>query len=186
GPPVAMPEVDAAGWELLVGGESVQREQRFTLAQLRSDFEPATVTAVCQCSGNRRGLFEPHVPGVQWGVGAMGNAVWRGVRVKDILARAGIKGDALEVVFDGADRGALDSIPGFVKAPAVDVALGPDTLIALEMTGEPLPLMNGYPARLVVPGWTGTYWVKSLVGIRVTPTPVANFWMSTAYRLPPR
>ena len=180
----SIPELDAASWTLTVGGESVQREQRFTLAQLRREFEPAGVTAVCQCSGNRRGLFEPHVPGVQWGVGAMGNAVWRGVRVRDVLARAGVKPDALEVVFDGADRGALDSIPDFVKSLPIATALDPDTLIALEMNGEPLPAMNGYPARLVVPGWTGTYWVKSLVGIRVTRAPEGNFWMSTAYRIP--
>jgi DMSO/TMAO reductase YedYZ molybdopterin-dependent catalytic subunit len=180
----SIPEPDPASWTLTVGGESVQREQRFTLAQLRREFEPASVTAVCQCSGNRRGLFEPHVTGVQWGVGAMGNAVWRGVRVKDVLARAGVKGDALEVVFDGADRGALDTVPDFVKSLPVETALHPDTLIALEMNGAPLPLMNGYPARLVVPGWTGTYWVKSLVAIRVIPRPEDNFWMSTAYRLP--
>jgi sulfite dehydrogenase len=180
----SIPELDAASWVLTVGGDSVQREQKWTLAQLRSELEPAYVTAVCQCSGNRRGLFEPHVPGVQWGVGAMGNAAWRGVRVKDVLARAGLKGDALEVVFDGADRGALDGIPDFVKSLPIETALDPDTLIAFEMNGEPLPPMNGYPARLVVPGWTGTYWVKSLVGIRATPTPERNFWMDTAYRLP--
>jgi hypothetical protein len=87
-------------------------------------------------------------------------------------------------VFDGADRGALDSIPDFVKSLPVETALDPDTLIALEMNGEPLPPMNGYPARLVVPGWTGTYWVKSLTAIRVLPRPEGNFWMSTAYRLP--
>jgi DMSO/TMAO reductase YedYZ molybdopterin-dependent catalytic subunit len=179
-----IPKLDAATWTLTVGGESVQREQKFTLAQLRRDFEPASITAVCQCSGNRRGLFEPHVPGVQWGLGAMGNAVWRGVRVKDVLARAGLKGDAVEAVFDGADRGALDGIPDFVKSLPIETALDPDTLIAFEMNGEPLPAMNGYPARLVVPGWTGTYWVKSLVGIRVVPKPEGNFWMSTAYRLP--
>ena len=85
----SIPELNAASWVLTVGGDSLQREQSWTLAQLRSEFEPAHVTAVCQCSGNRRGLFEPHVPGVQWGVGAMGNAAWRGVRVKDVLARAG-------------------------------------------------------------------------------------------------
>ena len=179
-----IPELDAATWVLTVGGESVQREQKFTLAQLRRDFEPVSITAVCQCSGNRRGLFEPHVPGVQWGVGAMGNAVWRGVRVKDVLARAGLRGDAVEAVFDGADRGALDGIPDFVKSLPIETALDPGTLIALEMNGEPLPAMNGHPARLVVPGWTGTYWVKSLVGIRVVPRPEGNFWMSTAYRLP--
>jgi hypothetical protein len=71
-----------------------------------------------------------------------------------------------------------------VKSLPVETALDPDTLIAFEMNGEPLPPMNGYPARLVVPGWTGTYWVKSLVGIRVVPTPESNFWMGTAYRLP--
>ena len=180
----SIPELNAASWVLTVGGDSLQREQSWTLAQLRSEFEPAHVTAVCQCSGNRRGLFEPHVPGVQWGVGAMGNAAWRGVRVKDVLARAGLKEDAVEVVFDGADRGALDGIPDFVKSLPVETALDPDTLIAFEMNGEPLPPMNGYPARLVVPGWTGTYWVKSLVGIRVMPTPESSFWMGTAYRLP--
>jgi DMSO/TMAO reductase YedYZ molybdopterin-dependent catalytic subunit len=180
----SIPEVDAASWVLTVGGASVQREQRFTLAQLRSEFEPVDVTAVCQCSGNRRGLFEPHVPGVQWGIGAMGNAAWRGVRVKDVLARAGLRGDAVEVVFDGADRGALDRIPDFVKSLPIETAIDTDTLIAFEMNGEPLPPMNGFPARLVVPGWTGTYWVKSLVSIRVVPTPESNFWMGTAYRLP--
>lgn len=180
----SIPDLDAASWTLTVGGESVRREQRFTLAELRNEFGQASVTAVCQCSGNRRGLFEPHVPGVQWGVGAMGNAVWRGVRVKDVLARAGVKADAVEVVFDGADSGPLPGIPDFVKSLPVETALAPDTLIAFEMNGEPLPPMNGYPARLVVPGWTGTYWVKSLVAIRATPTPEGSFWMSTAYRLP--
>jgi DMSO/TMAO reductase YedYZ molybdopterin-dependent catalytic subunit len=179
-----IPELDAQSWTLNLGGESVQRERTFTLAELRRDFEAAEVTAVCQCSGNRRGLFAPHVPGVQWGVGAMGNARWRGVRLKDVLAKAGVKADALEVVFDGADRGALDGIPDFVKSLPIETAMDPDTLIAFEMNGEPLPAMNGYPARLVVPGWTGTYWVKSLVGIRVVPTPETGFWMSTAYRLP--
>jgi DMSO/TMAO reductase YedYZ molybdopterin-dependent catalytic subunit len=179
-----IPEIDAQSWALTVGGESAQRERKFTLAELTREFEPAEVTAVCQCSGNRRGLFEPHVPGVQWGVGAMGNARWRGVRVKDVLAKVGVKTDAVEAVFDGADRGALDGIPDFVKSLPIETALDPETLIAFEMNGVPLPAMNGYPARLVVPGWTGTYWVKSLVGIRVVPTPESGFWMSTAYRLP--
>lgn len=80
-------------------------------AQLRREFKPAEVTAVCLCLGNRRGMFEPHVPGVEWGVGAMGNARWRGVRLKDVLAKAGVKVDALEAVFDGADRAALDKTP---------------------------------------------------------------------------
>lgn len=179
-----IPEVNAAGWALVVGGDSAGRELAFTLDQLKKEFKPAEITAVCQCSGNRRGLFEPHVAGVEWGVGAMGNAVWRGVRLKDILARAGVKSDALEVVFDGADHAVLDKTPDFVKSLPVEVALDENTLIAFEMNGKPLPHWNGFPARLVVPGWTGTYWVKQLISVKVVSKPEANFWMSTAYRLP--
>ncbi|MFC5522504.1 molybdopterin-dependent oxidoreductase [Polaromonas jejuensis] len=179
-----IPEVKAADWTLTVGGESAGRELAFTLDQLKKEFEPAELTAVCLCSGNRRGLFEPHVTGVEWGVGAMGNAVWRGVRLKDILAKVGVKSDALEVVFDGADHPVMDKTPDFVKSLPVDVALDENTLIAFEMNGKPLPHWNGFPARLVVPGWTGTYWIKQLISVRVVSKPEANFWMSTAYRLP--
>ena len=180
----AIPEVKAEQWALSVGGESAERELKFTLGQLRKEFRAAQVTAVCQCSGNRRGLFEPHVPGVEWGVGAMGNAVWRGVRLKDVLAKAGIKAGALEVVFDGADRAPLEKTPDFVKSLPVEVATGDDVLIAFEMNGQPLPHWNGFPARLVVPGWTGTYWIKQLTSVRVVSKPEDNFWMKTAYRLP--
>ena len=180
----AIPELDAKTWTLAVGGDAAERELKLTLGELKMQFKPAQVTAVNQCSGNRRGLFEPHVTGVEWGVGAMGNAVWRGVRLKDVLERAGIKANALEVVFDGADRGALDKTPDFVKSLPLDVAMRAETLIAFEMNGEPLPHWNGYPVRLVVPGWTGTYWVKQLSSVRLASQPEKNFWMSTAYRLP--
>jgi sulfite dehydrogenase (cytochrome) subunit A len=180
----AIPEVKAADWSLKVGGESAERELAFNLDKLKKEFQPVEITAVCQCSGNRRGLFEPHVAGVEWGAGAMGNAVWRGARLKDILARAGVKGDAIEVVFDGADHAVLEKTPDFVKSLPVDVALDDNTLVAYEMNGEPLPHWNGFPARLIVPGWTGTYWVKQLVSIRVVSKPESNFWMKTAYRLP--
>jgi DMSO/TMAO reductase YedYZ molybdopterin-dependent catalytic subunit len=179
-----IPEVRAADWKLAVGGDAVNTEQSFTLAQLKKEFKAAEITAVCQCSGNRRGLFEPHVAGVEWGIGAMGNAVWRGVRLKDVLAKAGVKGNALEVVFDGADHAALEKTPDFVKSLPVEVALDENTLVAFEMNGKPLPHWNGFPARLVVPGWTGTYWVKQLISAKVVSKPETNFWMSTAYRLP--
>lgn len=179
-----IPQVRLEDWVLSVGGESAERERSFTMAQLRKEFRHDEVTAVCLCSGNRRGLFEPHVPGVEWGVGAMGNAVWTGVRLKDVLASVGIKPGALEVVFDGADHAVIDKTPDFVKSLPLDIALDKNTLIAFEMNGKPLPAMNGFPARLVVPGWTGTYWIKSLVGIKVASRPEGNFWMSTAYRLP--
>lgn len=179
-----IPEVKASEWSLAVGGESAERALKFGLADLKKDFKPAEVTAVCQCSGNRRGLFEPHVAGVEWGVGAMGNAVWRGVRLKDVLAKAGVKSGAIEVVLDGADRAPLDKTPDFVKSLPVEVAMDENTLIAFEMNGRPLPHWNGFPARLIVPGWTGTYWVKQLVSVKLVSQPEKNFWMSTAYRLP--
>lgn len=179
-----IPQVKAADWSLTVGGDAAGGEARFTLAQLKKDFKAAQVTAVCQCSGNRRGLLEPHVPGVEWGIGAMGNAVWRGVRLKDVLAKVGVKPGALEVVLDGADHAPLAKTPDFVKSLPVDVAMGDDVLIAFEMNGQPLPHWNGFPARLIVPGWTGTYWVKQLVSVKISSTPEKNFWMNPAYRLP--
>jgi DMSO/TMAO reductase YedYZ molybdopterin-dependent catalytic subunit len=179
-----IPEVKVADWSLKVGGESAERELVFTLDELKTKFAPVEITAVCQCSGNRRGLFEPHVAGVEWGVGAMGNAVWRGVRLKDVLAQAGVKGDAIEVVFDGADHAVIEKTPDFVKSLPVEVALDENTLVAYAMNGEALPHWNGFPVRLVVPGWTGTYWVKHLVSIKLVSKPEGNFWMSTAYRLP--
>jgi len=180
----AIPEVNAAEWKLSIGGDAAGGELELTLDQLKKQFKPHEITAVCQCSGNRRGLFEPHVAGVEWGVGAMGNAIWRGVRLKDVLAKAGVKPGALEVVFDGADRGANEKTPDFVKSLPVETALDENTLVAFEMNGRPLPHWNGFPVRLVVPGWTGTYWVKHLVSVKVSSTPETNFWMSTAYRLP--
>ena len=179
-----IPEVKVADWKLAVGGDSVEREMSFTLAELKKQFKTVQITAVCQCSGNRRGLFEPHVAGVEWGIGAMGNAVWRGVRLKDVLARAGVRSSAVEIGFDGADHPTLDKTPDFVKSLPLDVAMDENTLIAFEMNGKPLPHWNGFPARLVVPGWTGTYWVKQLVSVTALSRPEANFWMSAAYRLP--
>jgi DMSO/TMAO reductase YedYZ molybdopterin-dependent catalytic subunit len=180
----AIPEVNAREWKLAVGGDAAGTALELSLDQLKKEFRLHELTAVCQCSGNRRGLFEPHVPGVEWGVGAMGNAIWRGVRLKDVLAKAGVKPDAVEVVFDGADRGANEKTPDFVKSLPVERALDENTLIAFEMNGRALPHWNGFPARLVVPGWTGTYWVKHLTSVKVSSTPEGNFWMSTAYRLP--
>jgi hypothetical protein len=140
--------------------------------------------AVCQCSGNRRGLFSPHVPGVEWGVGAMGNARWRGARLRDVLARAGIRPEAVEIGLAGADGPVLPATPKFAKSIPIDRALDDDTIVAYEMNGAPLPHFNGFPARLVVPGWTATYWMKHLTTLEIRSTPLRNFWMSTAYRVP--
>src|SRR2546423_773678 len=90
-----IPHIDAAAWRLQVAGASAQHPLSLSLEELRSGFEQVSVVAVNQCAGNRRGLFTPRVPGVQWGNGAMGNARWRGVRLRDVLQRAGMAPDAL-------------------------------------------------------------------------------------------
>ncbi|MGH8240108.1 MAG: molybdopterin-dependent oxidoreductase [Steroidobacteraceae bacterium] len=178
-----VPEVDPRTWRLRVGGASVRRTLELLLDDLKSGFERVSMAAINQCSGNRRGLFTPRAPGVQWGYGAMGNATWGGVRLRDVLDRAGVKGDALEVVADGADSGLLSS-PDFVKSLPIERVRDEHTLIAFEMNGEPLPHWNGAPARLVVPGWTATYWVKHLTALRIEPTRFDGFWMKAGYRVP--
>lgn len=180
----SIPEVDASTWRLRIGGASVKRPLELSLDELKRDFERVSIAAVNQCSGNRRGLFTPRAGGVQWTYGAMGNALWGGVRLRDVLNRAGVSGNALEVVLDGADQQVLPGTPDFVKSLPVDRALDEHTLIAFEMNGQPLPHWNGAPARLVVPGWTATYWVKHLTSIQVEPKAFDGFWMKSAYRIP--
>jgi DMSO/TMAO reductase YedYZ molybdopterin-dependent catalytic subunit len=179
-----IPEVKVAEWRLRIGGDAVRTPLELTLEQLRKDFKPVEIAALCLCSGNRRGLFLPHVPGVQWGSGAIGNARWRGVRLKDVLAGAGIGKSAVEVSLDGADSGVLKTTPDFIKSLPLAKALDENTLIAFEMNGEPLPHWNGFPARLVIPGWTATYWMKHLTAVDVISKPFDGFWMKTAYRIP--
>jgi sulfite dehydrogenase len=178
-----IPEVDAKTWRLSVGGEGANAILQLSLDDLKA--MPATeVEAVNQCSGNRRGLAKPHVVGVEWSYGAMGCARWKGVRLKDILDKAGLKKEAVEILVDGADKGATDKTPDFVKSIPVWKALEDTTLIAYEMNGAPLPHFNGFPARLIVPGWTGTYWMKHIVTINALTKPLSNFWMASAYRVP--
>jgi DMSO/TMAO reductase YedYZ molybdopterin-dependent catalytic subunit len=124
------------------------------------------------------------VPGVEWGNGAIGNAKWGGVRLKDVLAKVGVKKEAIEVAFNGADGPVFDKTPDFVKSVPVWKAMDENTLISFEMNGGPLPHWNGFPARIVVPGWTATYWMKHVVDVQVLTEPLKNFWMSTAYRIP--
>lgn len=178
-----IPEVNAQTWRLSIGGVGAEREASLSLDELRQ-LPAVEVAAVCQCSGNRRGLFEPHVPGVEWGYGAMGCARWKGARLKDVLDRVGLKREALEIVLAGTDKGAVDKTPLFVKSLPVWKAIEDTTLVAYEMNGSPLPHWNGFPARIVVPGWTATYWMKHVTRIDVVTKPFEGFWMKSAYRIP--
>ncbi len=175
--------VDLRKFRLNVGGH-VQSSLSLSLEDLRRQFEPVSLIAVNQCSGNSRSFFEPRVPGGQWKNGAMGNARWTGVRLRDLLNRAGIKAGAVDVRFSGLDRPALASTPSFAKALTIDHARDGEVMIAYEMNGADLPMLNGFPLRLVVPGWYATYWVKALNEIAVLPEKFHGFWMDKAYRVP--
>jgi DMSO/TMAO reductase YedYZ molybdopterin-dependent catalytic subunit len=178
-----IPEVDAKTWRLTVGGEGANGQAELTLDDLKA-FPAVELAAVNLCSGNRRGLFQPHVPGVEWGYGAMGCARWKGARLKDILDKVGLKKEAIEVVFDGADTPISDKTPDFIKSIPAWKAVEDTTLVAYEMNGAPLPHLHGFPARLILPGWTGTYWMKHLTSVSALTKPETRFWMSSAYRIP--
>jgi DMSO/TMAO reductase YedYZ molybdopterin-dependent catalytic subunit len=140
--------------------------------------------AVNQCSGNSRGFFQPRVAGGEWGNGAMGNARWTGVSLKHVLDRAGVKAGAVQVRFKGMDQPTVNDGPDFMKSLAVDHARDGEVMLAYAMNGRQLPLLNGFPLRVVVPGWYATYWVKMINDIEVLDSPDTNFWMKPAYMIP--
>jgi DMSO/TMAO reductase YedYZ molybdopterin-dependent catalytic subunit len=175
--------IDPATFRLDIRGH-VRHPLSLTLDELLREFKPFEIAAVNQCSGNSRGFFSPRVAGGQWANGAMGNALWRGVRLKDVLDRAGVEAGAQQVRFNGLDTGILPQTPDFMKSLAIDHARDGEVMIAYAMNGEQLPLLNGFPLRLVVPGWYATYWVKMLNDIEVLDKPDDNFWTTKAYLIP--
>ena len=178
-----IPEVKAETYKIAVGGDGASGTAEITLDDLKK-MPAVEVVAVNQCSGNRRGLSKPHVQGVEWGYGAMGCARWKGARLKDILDKAGLKKEAIEIAFNGADGPAVPATPDFIKSVPVWKAIDEHTIVAYEMNGQPLPHLNGFPARVIVPGWTGTYWMKHVIAINALTKPQGGFWMNPAYRVP--
>ncbi|HZZ61131.1 MAG TPA: molybdopterin-dependent oxidoreductase [Roseiarcus sp.] len=176
-------KIDPDGFRLTVEGK-VDGTLSLSLAELKTGFEPLEYVAVNQCAGNSRGFFDPRVAGGQLGNGAMGNARWKGVPLKALLARAGLQRGAVQVSFQGLDRPVLPETPAFVKALDTDHANDGEVMVAYAMNGDDLPWLNGFPLRLVVPGYYGTYWVKSLARITALDAPLDNFWMKQAYRIP--
>jgi DMSO/TMAO reductase YedYZ molybdopterin-dependent catalytic subunit len=175
-------QVDVAAFRLAVRGY-VNTELALSMADVLAlpRFE---IAAVNQCSGNSRGFFQPRVAGGEWANGAMGNARWTGVRLRDVLDRAGVKGGAVAVRFNGLDEPVVEDGPDFMKSLDIDHARDGEVMLAYQMNGEQLPLLNGFPLRLVVPGWYSTYWVKMVNDIEVLDAPDDKFWMKTAYRIP--
>ena len=176
-------KIDPDAFRVTIQGK-VETPLSLSVAELKAGFEPIEIAAVNQCAGNSRGFFEPRVAGGQIGNGAMGNARWKGTPLKAVLTKAGIQAGAVQVSFQGLDRPVLPETPAFMKALELDHALDGEVMIAYAMNGEDLPWLNGFPIRLVVPGYYGTYWVKHLSTINVLDAPLDSFWMKTAYRIP--
>ncbi|MGH6765043.1 MAG: molybdopterin-dependent oxidoreductase [Bradyrhizobium sp.] len=161
----------------------VDKPAKLSLAEIRK-MPAVEIVAVNQCSGNSRGFFMPRVAGGQSGNGAMGNARWKGVPLKAVLDRAGVQAGARQAVFGGMDGPVSDRTPDFAKALDIDHARDGKVMLAYSMNGRDLPFLNGFPLRLVVPGYYGTYWVKHLNEINVVDNVFDGFWMKTAYRIP--
>jgi DMSO/TMAO reductase YedYZ molybdopterin-dependent catalytic subunit len=174
--------VDVDGFRLAVRGH-VNQVLSLSIGDLLK-MPRVELAAVNQCSGNSRGFFSPRVPGAQWAHGAMGNARWAGVRLKDVLDRAGIKSGAIQVRFSGLDAPVVPEAPDFRKSLDIDHARDGEVMIAFAMNGEQMPLLNGFPLRLIVPGWYSTYWVKMLSDIEVLDRADDDYWMATAYTIP--
>ena len=175
--------IDGDKHVIKIGGNAAGKPCELTLAQLRTEFKPVEMVAVNQCSGNSRGFFNPRVTGGQLANGAMGNARWVGVPLKDVLARAELKNTAREVTFNGLDV-ALFGGGDFVKSIQVKHAMDGEVMLACQMNGAEIPLLNGDPVKLIVPGYYGTYWVKHLSEIEVVDQSFEGFWMKPAYRVP--
>jgi len=180
---VYVPAVDLSQWRLQVGG-SVGTPLALTMDDLKK-LPAAELISVLECAGNGRSFFQPPVPGMQWGQGAVGNARWRGVRLADVLKHAGLKPSAREILFDGADV-PLGTMPDFQRSIPLAKALDPNTLLAYEMNSETLPVKHGFPLRVIAPGWAGDSWIKWLTSIRVLDQEHDGFWMKSAYRHPGR
>jgi sulfite oxidase len=173
--------IDAAQYRLTVNGMA-SKPSELTLADLRK-LPQHTLPAVIECTGNGRGFYTPKVPGIQWGRGAIGNAEWTGPRVSDVLKLAGVAESAAFLETDGADRGAL-ATPDFVRSMPMQKAMHPATLLALNMNGQPLADIHGAPARLIVPGWDGTSFVKWVVRFTASAQASNGFFMNPGYRYP--
>jgi sulfite dehydrogenase len=178
--------IDTDAYRVSVKG-LVKTPLNLSLKELKALADPVEFIAVNQCSGNSRGFSSPRVFGAQLANGSMGNARWLGVPLHKVLERAGVAPGAQQVTFNGLDTPVLPTTPDFRKTLEIDHALSPEPLLAWSMNGQDIPFLNGYPLKLVVPGYFGTYWVKHVTEIEVLDHPFDGqdaFFMKSAYRLP--
>jgi DMSO/TMAO reductase YedYZ molybdopterin-dependent catalytic subunit len=177
-----VPELDPSTWSLSVGG-LVERPLRLSMRDLRN-LPSQTLTVTLECAGNGRSTLDPPVEGEKWGFGAVSTAEWTGVPLSEVLERVGARPAAREVLFRGADGGAVDGELGairFERSLGLADARGSDALLAYAMNGEPLPVQHGYPLRLVVPGWYAVTSVKWLTEIELIDSQFSGYYQGHKY-----
>ena len=177
------PDVKLADWNLKIEGV-VNNPLTLSMDDLKK-LPRVTQVGVLECAGNGRAFYEPHLPGMQWRFGGVGNGKWTGVRLRDVLQRAGVKDTAKEILFDGADV-PIGTMPKFQRTITFKKAMDPDTLLAFEMNDAPIPKDHGFPLRLIASGWAGDSWVKWVKRIEVLDHEFDGFWMKVGYRHPPK
>ncbi len=177
------PQLDAATWALKIGGE-VNSPLSLSIDEIKK-LPAVTVTVTLECAGNGRAFFEPAVAGIQWEKGAVGTARFTGARLADVLKRAGVKTTGKNVEMHAADR-PLGTMPAFVRQVPMAKAMHPDTILAYDMNGQPIPAVHGFPLRAIVPGWEGAYSIKWLNALNVLDKDSDSFWVATGYRYPNR
>ncbi len=179
---IGMPVIDINKWSLAVDGE-VNTTLRLSMDDIKK-FKEVEAVVTLECYGNSRYFFKPKTAGNQWKKGGIGTARWKGVRLKDIIEKAGITDKSKHVVFDGADEPFAPGAPDFKRSIPIDKALDPNTLLVYEMNGMPLPVYHGYPLRALVPGWGGSAFVKWLITINISEKEFEGFYMVYKYRYP--
>ena len=183
----AVPEIVLRDWRLVIAG-CVDRPIELTWEQLTA-LPQHSVFVTMECAGNGRSFLQQHYHGVQWGAGAIGHAEWTGVPLRVVLKQAGLKPQALEVLFEGHDAGSESDHPElmhFARSLPVSKAFDPDTILALRMNGDLLDPLHGYPVRLVVPGWYGVASVKWLKRIEVIDYAFSGYYQSVKYTVKQR
>ena len=178
-----MPSLDAASFRLAIGG-LVERPQSFTVRDLQN-MRSKTQVVTLECAGNGRALFDRPTEGEKWGLGAVSTAEWTGVPLVEILDRAGVRPEAKDVLFRGADGGAVDGRSEsirFERSLRIDDARDSDVLMAYAMNGEPLPVEHGYPLRLIVPRWYAVASVKWLTEIEIIDRTFTGHYQGDKYR----
>ena len=178
-----MPDLDAATFRLAIGG-LVERSQSFTIRDLQN-MRSKTQVVTLECAGNGRALFDRPTEGEKWGLGAVSTAEWTGVPLVEILDRAGVRQDVKDVLFRGADGGALEGRSEsmrFERSLRIDDARDSDVLLAYAMNGEPLPVEHGFPLRLIVPRWYAVASVKWLTEIELIDRTFTGHYQGDKYR----